>query len=125
MSQRPGSRARGYLSRGALLSLLLHVHLLTPIALAAWIFGGRQEAAREAQRAQEVDVEFKDVTTAELPKDLPPIDPAPPDQLQPPKPALRRPELKKPEPKLAQKEPEKAQDKQKLLPKPEPEPEAP
>ena len=75
MSQRAGSRARGYLSRGALLSLLLHVHLLTPIGLAVWIFAGRQEAAREAQRAQEVDVEFADVTAAELPKDLPPLDP--------------------------------------------------
>src|SRR5262245_17391646 len=102
MSQRPGLRARGYLSRGALLSLLLHVHLLTPIALAAWIFGGRQEAEREAQRAQEVDVEFKNVTAAELPPDLPPLDPAPPDQLQPPKPPKPRPE-RKPEPKLAQK----------------------
>ena len=40
MSQRAGSRARGYLSRGALLSLLLHVHLLTPIGLAVWVFGG-------------------------------------------------------------------------------------
>ena len=54
MSQRAGSRARGYLSRGALLALLLHVHLLTPIGLAVWIFAGRQEAAREAQKAQEV-----------------------------------------------------------------------
>ena len=84
MSQRAGSRARGYLSRGALLSLLLHVHLLAPIGLAAWIYGGRQEAAREAQRAQEVDVEFKDVTAAELPKDLPPDRTPPPDQLEPP-----------------------------------------
>ena len=84
MSQRAGSRARGYLSRGALLALLLHVHLLAPIGVAIWVFGGRQEAAREAQRAQEVDVEFRDVTAAELPKDLPPLDPAPPDQLEPP-----------------------------------------
>ena len=34
MSQRAGSRARGFLSRGALLSLLLHVHLLAPIGVA-------------------------------------------------------------------------------------------
>ena len=97
MSQRAGSRARGYLSRGALLSLLLHVHLLTPIGLAVWIFAGRQEAAREAQRAQEVDVEFRDVTAAELPKDLPPIEPAPSDDLQPSKPLPPRAGARKPE----------------------------
>ena len=91
MSQRAGSRARGFLSRGALLSLLLHVQLLLPIGVLIWIFAGRQEAAREAQKAQEMDVEFQDATAAELPKDLPPIDPpadelAPPTKLPPPKP---------------------------------------
>ena len=88
MSQRAGSRARGFLSRGALLSLLLHVHLLAPIGVVIWIFAGRQQAAREAQRAQEMDVEFQDATAAELPKDLPPIEP-PPDQVEPPKPQPR------------------------------------
>src|SRR5262245_38702125 len=100
MSQRPVLRVRGHLSRGALLSLLVHVHLLAPIGLAAWIYGSRQEAAREAQKAQEVDVEFKDVTAAELPKDLPPIEPLP-DQLEAPKPVQPRETRKKPEPKLA------------------------
>ncbi len=100
MSQRAGSRTRGYLSRGALLALLVHVHLLTPIGLLAWIYGGRQEAAREAQRAQEVDVEFKDVSAAELPKDLPPIEP-PPDQLEQPKPPPPRPARRKQETKVA------------------------
>ena len=106
MSQRPVSRARGHLPRGALLSLLLHVHLLVPIGLVAWIYGGRQEAVREAQKAQEVDVEFKDVTADELPPDLPPIDPLP-DQLEPPKPPPRAEARKKPEPKkvAAQKQP--------------------
>ena len=120
MSQRAGSRARGYLSRGALLALLLHVHLLAPIGVAIWVFGGRQEAAREAQRAQEVDVEFRDVTAAELPKDLPPIDPAQPDQLEPPKPPAPRAQARKPEQKLAEK---KAEDKavEKPVAKPEPE----
>jgi len=103
MSQRAGSRARGFLSRGALLSLLLHVHLLAPIGLAAWIYGGRAEREREAQKAQEVDVEFKDVTAAELPKDLPPIEPSP-DQLEPPKPPQRA-ERRKAEKKQAAKPP--------------------
>jgi TonB family protein len=119
MSQRARSRARGYLSRGALLSLLLHVHLLAPLAVIIWIFAGRQEAEREAQRAQEVDVEFKDVTAAELPKDLPPL-----DQLEPPKPQPPREARPKAETKVAD---SKADEKavEKPLPKPEPEPEAP
>ena len=77
MSQRPVLRVRGHLPRGALLSLLLHFHLLVPIGLAAWIYGGRQQAVREAEKAQEVDVEFKDVTAEELPPDLPSIRSAP------------------------------------------------
>ena len=119
MSQRPVPRVRGHLPRGALLSLLLHVHLLLPIALAAWIYGGRQEAAREAQKAQEVDVEFKDVTAAELPKDLPPIEPLP-DQLQPPKPPTPRADRKKVEPKVAVDKPAEEKD-EKEIKKPEPE----
>src|SRR5215471_17675491 len=117
---RPASRARGFLSRGALLSLLLHVHLLAPIGLAAWIYGGRQQAAREAQKAQEVDVEFKDVTAAELPKDLPPIEPLP-DQLAPPKPPTPRAERKKVEKKETAKTPEEKVADKVEKPKPEPE----
>ena len=117
MSQRAGSRARGYLSRGALLALLLHVHLLAPIGVAIWVFGGRQEAAREAQRAQEVDVEFRDVTAAELPKDLPPLEPAPPDQLEPPKPPAPRAPARHPPPKHPQKKAEGQ-----AAPKPQPQP---
>ena len=75
-------RARGYLTRGALLALFVHIHVLAPIGIVVWIYGGRQEAAREAQKAQEVDVDFRDVTAAELPKDLPPIDSLVPDQLR-------------------------------------------
>ena len=127
MSQRAGSRARGFLSRGALLSLLLHVHLLAPIAVVIWIFAGRQEAAREAQRAQEMDVEFQDATAAELPKDLPPIEP-PPDQLEPPKTQPPKPKAlaKKPDDKQAppQQKPKDAPDK-KIVAQPEPKPEEP
>jgi len=118
MSQRPALRARGFLSRGALLSLLLHVHLLTPIGVAAWIYGSRQEAAREAQRAQEVDVEFKDVTAAELPKDLPSIEPLP-DQLEPPKPLKPR-DRRKAEKKDAPKTPEQKVADKDEKPKPKP-----
>ena len=88
MSQRAGSRApRVSFARRAAVAAGAR-HLLAPIGVAVWIYGGRQQAAREAQRAQEMDVEFEDATAAELPKDLPPIEP-PPDQLQPPKPSRR------------------------------------
>ncbi|HEY7373459.1 MAG TPA: TonB family protein [Polyangia bacterium] len=119
MSQRPASRARGFLSRGALLSLLLHVHLLAPIGLAAWIYGGRQQREREAQKAQEVDVEFKDVTAAELPQDLPPIEPLP-DQLEPPKPPTPR-DRRKAEKKQAAKPPTPEEKVAEKIEKPKPE----
>src|SRR5262245_55896804 len=121
MSQRPGTRARGHLTRGALLALLLHVHVLGPLGVVIWVLADRHEAEREAQRAQEVDVEFKDVTAAELPKDLPPLDSAAPDRPEPPKP---RPEARKLEPKLTEKAAQKPDDKAEK-PKPEPEPEQP
>ncbi len=128
MSQRAGSRARGFLSRGALLSLLLHVHLLTPIGVVIWIYAGRQQAAREAQRAQEMDVEFQDASAAELPKDLPPIDP-PPDQLEPPKPQPKPKALareKKPADKQAPpQEKPKDESEKKIVAQPEPKPDAP
>jgi TonB family protein len=128
MLQRAGSRARGFLSRGALLSLLLHVQLLLPIGVVIWIYAGRQEAEREAQRAQEMDVEFQDATVAELPKDLPPVEP-PPDQLEPPKPAP--PKLKpiardkKPEEKAVKPEDKPKDEPEKVIAQPTPKPEQP
>ena len=128
MSQRAGSRARGFLSRGALLSLLLHVHLFAPIGIVIWHYAGRQEAAREAQRAQEMDVEFQDATAAELPKDLPPID-APADQVEPPKPKQKPvAREKKPEEKVAkpdEKKPQPKDEPEKKIAQPAPKPEQP
>jgi hypothetical protein len=129
MSQRAGSRARGFLSRGALLSLLLHVHMLGSIGAVIWFFAGREQAAREAQRAQEMDVEFQDATAAELPKDLPPID-APPDQVEPPKPQPKQKPIardKTPEEKIAKPEQEKPKPKEeeKKIAQPAPKPEQP
>src|SRR5215831_15788384 len=86
-------RARGHLSRGALLALLAHTHLLVPLLIAAWVYGGREEA----QRAEEVDVAFQDVPLDQLPPDLPALEPplpTPPDRLEPPK----RDRKKKPKP---------------------------
>ena len=73
MQQRSATRARGYLSRGTLISLLVHVNLVAPLAIAAWVYGGREEA----QRAEEVDVAFQDASDTALPADLPPIEPTP------------------------------------------------
>jgi TonB family protein len=107
------------LSRGALLSLLLHVNLFGPIGLAAWIYGNEEEA----RRAAEVDVAFEDGSTANLPDDLPPIEPPPPEALDAPmKPEKEKPKLaprKKTE--LAKQEQEKKKDADKPKPKPEPE----
>ena len=72
MSQRARRRTRGFLPLGALFALLVHVQVLMPLGLAIFIFGRRQQSEREAQRAQEMDVEFQDASAAELPKDLPP-----------------------------------------------------
>src|SRR3954470_17019948 len=104
MRRRLVNRARGYLSRGALLSLLVHANLLLPLGIAAWIYGGRQEA----QRAEDMDVAFEDASTANLPKDLPPLDQVPPDDLRPEKPI--KPERKKPERKLVELEKKKKKD---------------
>ncbi|HVZ75147.1 MAG TPA: TonB family protein [Polyangia bacterium] len=111
-------RDRGHLGRGSLLSLLLHAQLLVPLAIAAFIYGGREEA----QRAEEVDVGFESVADDELPKDLPAIEPTT-DDLQPLPPEAKKDkkppkekEKPKPKDKLAEKQPDKADKK-----KPEPE----
>ncbi len=111
MRQRLSTRARGHLSRGALISLLLHANVVAPLAIAAWVYGGREEA----QRAEEVDVAFQAADQTALPPDLPPIEPEAlePEAKKAPKPEKKRPELvkvpkpdkkKKPE---AEKKPEK------------------
>ncbi len=106
MRQRLSTRARGNLSRGALISLLLHLNVVAPVVIAAWIYGGRQEA----QRAEEVDVAFQAADQTELPPDLPPIEPSPetlePEAKKAPKPDKKRPELVKVPKPEAQKKPE-------------------
>src|SRR5580698_6899170 len=123
MQQRPATRTRGFLSRGALISLLLHLNVVAPLVIAAWIYGGREEA----QRAEEVDVAFQAADQTELPPDLPPIEPSP-QTLEPeakrapaPKPDKKHPELvkvPKPEPQKKPPPPPKKE-------KPEPEVVAP
>jgi len=116
MQQRQGKRARGHLSRGALISLLLHLNAVAPLVVAAWVYGGREER----ERAEEMDVAFQAVDQTALPADLPPIDPTPEPPAAPDKPEkpekktkVDKEKLKKPEPE-AKKKPSEPQ-------KPEPE----
>jgi TonB family protein len=126
MQQRSATRARGYLSRGALISLLVHVNLVAPLVIAAWVYGGRQEA----QRAEEVDVAFQDPGDTVLPADLPPIEPTPtPEPKEAPAKVARERKvpLKVAEKKEEQKKKERIEERQKReeqkreLQKPEPE----
>ncbi len=127
MQQRPATRARGFLSRGALISLLVHLNLVAPLVIAAWIYGGREEA----QRAEEVDVAFQDASDTTLPADLPPIDPTPtPEPQEAPaklarerKVPLKVPQPKKEEPQKKEHiaEEQKREEQKKELQKPEPE----
>src|SRR5882672_3184136 len=68
MQRRP--HQHGHLGRGALLSLLGHGLLVAPVLVLVFIYAGREEA----QRAEEVDVAFRDVSADELPADLPPLE---------------------------------------------------
>src|SRR5258708_2115979 len=86
-------RARGHLSRGALLSLLLHAHLLVLVLVPAWILGGREEA-RGADGAAGA---CRGVAPEGRPRGLPALDPrprAPRERRAPP----RRAPKKKPTP---------------------------
>ena len=117
MQQRLSKRARGKLSRGALISLLLHFNLVAPLVIAAWVYGGREEA----QRAEEVDVAFQEADPAALPPDLPPLEPEPDSPLEPDAKKAPPPEKKKPQ---LVKVPPPEKKKRPPLPKPEkPEPE--
>ena len=118
------TRLRGQLGRGVLLSVWLHAQLFVPLLILIFVYAAREEA----QRAEEVDVAFRDASNEELPADLPSLDePPPPPQPVPPAPdEVRHAEKDKkkkpkdqskapPPPKLAEKPPEP--------PKPKPEPE--
>src|SRR4051794_37166941 len=67
-------RLRGYLGRGLVTSFLVHAGLVLPFIALAIVF-----ARREAEN-RDLDVRFEDVSAAELPDNLPPLqqDPSPP-----------------------------------------------
>jgi TonB family protein len=70
------------LARGVVLSLFLHGQVLVPLIVATIVLAQREEAQKEAQKAEEVDVAFEDVKPEELPHDLPPLDDTPPPDPQ-------------------------------------------
>jgi TonB family protein len=118
MQRRPATRARASLSRGALISLLIHANVFAPLVVVAWIYGGREEA----QRAEEVDVAFQDASDVALPPDLPPLQPTP-DVVEPPAKKTereRKPLAVKPKPER-QKPPEQKRPADAPEQKPEPE----
>lgn len=62
-----------HLGRGLLMSALIHWAVLFPILALAFILGGREAA----QRADEIEMRFDEISPDELPSDLPPIEPQP------------------------------------------------
>ena len=136
MSQRPVSRVARVPFRAArCCRCLLHFHLLVPIGLVAWIYGGRQEAVREAQKAEEVDVEFRTSPRKSFPRTCRRSSRAArsaraaeaaaraPRRTSKPEPQRRRPRLSKPTDEakqVKQPEPEVVEPPPKPAPKPEP-----
>jgi TonB family protein len=120
------TRLRGHLGRGALLSIWLHAQIFVPLLILIFVYAARDEA----QRAEEVDVAFRDASNEELPPDLPPVEETPPPPRATPEvpESAQRHDDKKKKPKdkakpvkLAEKPPEET----KPQPKEKPEPEVP
>jgi TonB family protein len=88
------TRLAGHIGRGTLLSFLLHGSALLPLVTLAIILGQRDEdhrrQAEQAEKEEEVDVEWQQIPADELPDDLPPVDdltPAPRTKVAQPEPA--------------------------------------
>ena len=116
MRQRLSTRARGHFSRGALISLLLHLNVVAPLVIAAWVYGGREEA----QRAEEMDVAFQAADQTDLPPNLPPIEPTP-EMLEPEAKKAPPPEKKKRPELVKVPKPDKKKPQAEKKEKPEPE----
>jgi hypothetical protein len=64
-------RQQAFLGRGLLTSLFVHLGILFPLCTIAFLLGAREDA----RKAEEVEMTFEEVNPADLPADLPPIDP--------------------------------------------------
>jgi TonB family protein len=103
----PGESERqpAFLGRGLVTSLFVHLGILFPLTTIAFLLAARDEA----MKADEVQMTFEEVNPADLPQDLPPIEPE----------AMPR---EPPRPKLAARD-DKEEALPEKLPEPEPEPE--
>lgn len=90
---RPRGRLHGHLRRGLAASLLVHLNVLGPLIVATFLLAAREEA----QKPDEVDVAFENVTPEELPADLPALDDTPPPDKKAPEPLKPKKDLKAPE----------------------------
>jgi TonB family protein len=113
------TRLRGHLGRGVLVAIWLHAQIFVPLLIMIFVYAAREEA----QRAEEVDVAFRDASNEELPPDLPAVDDTPP----PPRATPETPEeaRKREEKKKKEKKPVKLAEKQPQPEKQKPEPEVP
>ena len=74
MPEAKETRLRGHLGRGVLIAFWLHAQIFVPLLIMIFVYAAREEA----QRAEEVDVAFRDASNEELPPDLPAVDDTPP-----------------------------------------------
>jgi len=123
MPEAKETRLRGHLGRGVLIAFWLHAQIFVPLVIMIFVYAAREEA----QRAEEVDVAFRDASNEELPPDLPAVDDTPPPPRatpEPPEQARKREEKKKQE-KKKDKKPVKLAEKKPEPEKQKPEPEVP
>ena len=119
MASAKETRLRGHLGRGTLIAIWLHAQIFVPLLILIFVYAAREEA----QRAEEVDVAFRDASNEELPPDLPAVD----DTVPPPRAMPETPEQarKREEKKKKEKKPVKLAEKQPQPEKQKPEPEVP
>src|SRR4051794_2375809 len=119
MPEAKETRLRGHLGRGVLIAFWLHAQIFVPLLIMIFVYAAREEA----QRAEEVDVAFRDANNEELPPDLPAVDDTPP----PPRATPEKPEeaRKREGKKKKDKKPVKLAEKQPPPEKQKPEPEGP
>src|SRR5262245_51163803 len=117
MDEERQRRLRGFIGRGAFLSLLIHGSLVVPFIALAIVF-----ARREAEN-RDLDVRFEEVSEAELPSDLPELPETEPRQAHEARPtvATREPEIRVPPPEELPPLPEQKEQAKPEPPKPVPE----
>jgi TonB family protein len=114
MNEERQEKLRGHIGRGMLLSFLIHGSFIFPFIALTIVF-----ARREAEN-RDLDVSFEEVSPAELPADLPPLEPEVPNTPMP-KPAPKVAEVKPEVPTPPEKQQPEQPVEQPPPPKPQPE----